>query len=73
MEPRRRSTGARRRIFAQWGGRGPPLEGGPLARWRGWAADVRGEGVDAGHFFPEEAPRETADSLRRFFAADVPQ
>ena len=42
-------------------------EGGPLALWREWAGDVRGHAVDAGHFFPEEAPHETADTLARFF------
>jgi haloacetate dehalogenase len=41
--------------------------GGPLALWRGWADDVRGEAFDAGHFFPEELPKETADALGRFF------
>lgn len=43
-------------------------EGGPLALWRGWADDVRGEAVKGGHFFPEAAPEETAEALRRFFA-----
>ena len=41
-------------------------EGGPLALWRAWADDVRGEALDAGHFFPEEAPQATADTLMRF-------
>jgi haloacetate dehalogenase len=41
--------------------------GGPLALWRAWAADVRGRPLDAGHFFPEELPDETADALIRFF------
>jgi haloacetate dehalogenase len=43
--------------------------GGPLALWRAWADDVRGQPVDAGHFFPEELPGETAEALGRFFAA----
>jgi haloacetate dehalogenase len=43
-------------------------DGGPLALWRPWAARVEGHAVDAGHFFPEEAPELTADELRRFFA-----
>jgi haloacetate dehalogenase len=42
--------------------------GGPLALWREWGKDVRGWAVDAGHFFPEEAPAETADALERFFS-----
>jgi haloacetate dehalogenase len=41
--------------------------GGPLALWRAWADDVRGEAFDAGHFFPEECPKETAGALSRFF------
>jgi haloacetate dehalogenase len=44
-------------------------EGGPLALWRAWADDVRGGPMAGGHFFPEEAPRETAAVLRDFFAA----
>ena len=65
-------------VLAMWSAKGAlgtwyEAEGGPLALWRGWAADVRGEGVDDGHFFPEEAPRETADALRRFFRADAPE
>jgi haloacetate dehalogenase len=41
-------------------------EGGPLALWKEWAEDVRGHAVAAGHFFPEEMPNETADSLKEF-------
>jgi haloacetate dehalogenase len=40
-----------------------------LAVWRDWADDVRGFAIDAGHFMPEEAPLETYDALREFFAA----
>jgi haloacetate dehalogenase len=43
-------------------------EGGPIALWREWADDVQGRAVDGGHFFPEEAPAETAEALGRFFA-----
>jgi haloacetate dehalogenase len=42
-------------------------EGGPLGIWKGWANDVQGHGLDAGHFFPEEHPEATADALMRFF------
>jgi haloacetate dehalogenase len=45
--------------------------GGPLGLWRGWADEVSGEGVDAGHFFPEEAPEWTAERLARFFAGPM--
>ena len=42
-------------------------EGGPIALWRAWGDDVQGQALDAGHFFPEEAPEATADALSRFF------
>ena len=42
-------------------------DGGPPALWQAWADDVRGHALDAGHFFPEEAPQQTADALNRFF------
>jgi haloacetate dehalogenase len=41
--------------------------GGPLALWRSWGDDVQGRALNAGHFFPEEIPDETADALGRFF------
>ena len=42
-------------------------ESGPLGLWGAWADDVQGHALDAGHFFPEEAPQQTADVLARFF------
>ena len=45
-------------------------EGGPLALWKQWANDVRGTALDAGHFFPEEIPEQTAGALRSFFSGD---
>jgi haloacetate dehalogenase len=47
-------------------------ESGPIALWRGWCDDVQGHALDAGHFFPEEAPEQTADALNRFFSEDWP-
>jgi haloacetate dehalogenase len=44
-------------------------EGGPLAIWREWAASVEGRPLEAGHFFPEEAPELTAELLRQFFGS----
>ena len=44
-------------------------EGGPIALWQEWGDDVRGHALDAGHFFPEEDPEQTADALNRFFGA----
>lgn len=43
-------------------------DGGSLALWRNWASDVRGRSIKAGHFFPEEAPEETANALLHFFS-----
>jgi haloacetate dehalogenase len=43
-------------------------EGGPIALWRALASDVQGETFEAGHFFPEELPEQTAQALRRFFS-----
>ena len=42
--------------------------GGPIALWQQWADDVQGHSIKAGHFFPEEAPAQTAETLERFFA-----
>ena len=44
--------------------------GGPLALWREWSDDVQGHGLNAGHFFPEEAPEETSEAMYRFFNVD---
>ena len=59
-------------VLALWSGRGPLNSwygeaGGPLAIWREWASDVRGEPLDGGHFFPEEIPERTAQELNNFF------
>jgi hypothetical protein len=44
--------------------------GGPIALWQAWSDDVEGHPLNAGHFFPEEAPEHTAKALERFFATD---
>lgn len=55
-------------MLALWGARGRPHKAaGVMAVWRKWASDVRGQGIDCGHFLPEEAPSETAEALRSFF------
>ena len=61
-------------VLALWSGRGGldswySEAGGPLGIWRAWADEVEGLAVDAGHFFPEEIPEETARLLARFFEA----
>ncbi len=44
------------------------LYGDPLAIWRDWADDVRGQSLDCGHHLAEEAPEELAALLAGFFA-----
>jgi haloacetate dehalogenase len=39
-----------------------------LEVWRQYADDVRGQGFDCGHFVPEEAPKQTIDTLREFLS-----
>jgi haloacetate dehalogenase len=61
-------------LLALWSAPGPlgtwyAEEGGPVALWRAWGDDVRGHALGAGHFFPEEAPEQTAEALNRFFGA----
>jgi haloacetate dehalogenase len=43
--------------------------GGPLGIWRRWAADVTGEPLTGGHFFPEANSVETTARLRSFLAS----
>src|SRR5262249_52451189 len=55
-------------VLVLWSGRGPlgawyAEVGGPLALWRAWATNVHGGPLDAGHFFPEEIPEQTAAEL----------
>ena len=42
---------------------------GGLALWWlvGKATSLRGQGLDCGHFLPEEAPRATVEAFRTFF------
>jgi haloacetate dehalogenase len=40
-----------------------------LGIWREWADDVRGRGLNSGHFLAEEVPDETYAELRAFFSA----
>ena len=59
-------------VLALWSSQGPVGSwysdvGGPLALWRAYGDDVRGHAIEAGHFFPEELPVETANALERFF------
>jgi haloacetate dehalogenase len=45
-------------------------ESGPIALWETWAADVQGHALNAGHFFPEEAPELTAKALQDFLLTE---
>jgi haloacetate dehalogenase len=57
-------------MLVLWGDSGIPSEtANPIATWRAWADDVRGHGIDAGHFLCEEAPEPTAAALLEFFSA----
>lgn len=61
-------------LLALWSGKGGLSKwyadaGGPLGIWSRWAEDVQGRPVEAGHFFPEEIPGETAALLRAFLKA----
>jgi haloacetate dehalogenase len=73
----RADRAARRRIacpvFVMWSTGGGLARwfadtGGPIGVWQQWADDVQGRAIDAGHFFPEEAPQVTAKALEDFFA-----
>ena len=39
----------------------------PMAVWRRWCVEVEGQGIDCGHFLPEEKPAETLAALKAFF------
>jgi haloacetate dehalogenase len=56
-------------VLALWSGR-EELERwfDVLDVWRQWADDVRGRALDCGHFLAEEAPEDTSEELRAFFA-----
>ena len=37
-----------------------------IASWKKRAINVRGKGLDCGHFLPEEAPEATYENLKEF-------
>jgi haloacetate dehalogenase len=55
-------------MLALWGARGRLVRGPTvLDVWKLWATDVRGKGLDCGHFIPEEAPDALLEELLAFF------
>jgi haloacetate dehalogenase len=58
-------------LLILWGGQSGQGSGYDLLKvWRDHATDVRGHGIDSGHFIPEEKPDEVYRDLHRFFAAE---
>jgi haloacetate dehalogenase len=60
-------------LLALWSARGAldtwyVEAGGPVALWREWSDGARGYALEAGHFFPEEIPGQTAEAIGRFLA-----
>jgi haloacetate dehalogenase len=56
-------------LLVLWGERSHVNRGfKPIEAWRERAADVRGKMLPCGHYPAEQAPDETYDELRRFFA-----
>ncbi|HEY7601129.1 MAG TPA: alpha/beta hydrolase [Methylomirabilota bacterium] len=57
-------------VLALWGARrASGRDWDPVAIWRDWARDVRGQAIPCGHFLPEEAPAETLAALEPFLLA----
>jgi haloacetate dehalogenase len=40
----------------------------PLAEWRAYAPQVRGEALPCGHYIPEEAPQRLAEHVLSFLS-----
>ena len=59
-------------VLAVWGERGlfaDAMEGkmeGPLEVWQKYCIDVKGKGLDCGHFIPEEGPEALASEILKF-------
>ncbi|KAL3445276.1 Alpha/Beta hydrolase protein [Aspergillus insuetus] len=55
-------------VLAVWGAKGTPAGGkkSPLDVWKEYAVDVRGKGLDCGHFIPEEDPQGLAGAILEF-------
>lgn len=55
-------------VLALWGGASGTVSFDPLDVWEEWTRDVRGRGLDSGHFVMEEAPEATLDALTDFLS-----
>jgi haloacetate dehalogenase len=58
-------------VLALWSLKGFLPRYDPLAVWGLWAEDLRGHGLDCGHFLPEEAPADTLAALAPFLSANA--
>ena len=59
-------------LLVLWGQRSSQDSGyDVLGVWRDHAENVSGQAIASGHFLPEEAPDETYQALRRFFAGST--
>ncbi|HYM73475.1 MAG TPA: alpha/beta hydrolase, partial [Stellaceae bacterium] len=57
-------------LLILWGQKSGQGSGYDLLKvWRDHAEDVRGHGIDSGHFIPEEQPDQVYDALHKFFSA----
>lgn len=54
-------------VLVLWGEKGAlPNWYDVLNVWEDWASDVRGRGIDCGHYLAEEAPEETYEEIQKF-------
>jgi haloacetate dehalogenase len=62
-------------VLALWAAHGglPKVYPDILEVWRAWAADVRGEALDAKHFLAEDRPEQTATALLAFLTEQRPR
>jgi haloacetate dehalogenase len=52
-----------------WGARGPERSGEFIDIWRKYGTNMQGEGLQSGHYMPEEVPDLLYDRLTKFFTA----
>ena len=52
-----------------WGARGPERSNEFINVWRKYGTDMQGEGLQSGHYMPEEVPDQLYDRFTRFFTA----